>query len=172
MKHNPRLLLRLAQGFEDDDNVRVVVISEGIGVDWLRQQANDIGLSNLLTFPYQSFEQLPMVLGTGDVLLAVLEDEAGVFSVPSKVLSYFCAGRPLLIAVPPQNLVSKMVVEQDAGIVVNPSDLDGFVGAARALYASAETRESFGRHGREYAEATFAIDNIASEFESVFGRIE
>ena len=49
---------------------------------------------------FQPFEVLPDVLGSADVLVAILEPDAGVFSVPSKVLSYFCAGRPVLLAVP------------------------------------------------------------------------
>jgi len=35
MKHNPELILRLARRFRGIANVRVVVISEGVGADWL-----------------------------------------------------------------------------------------------------------------------------------------
>ena len=76
---------------------------------------------------------LPDVLGSADVLVAILEADAGVFSVPSKVLSYFCAGRPVLLAVPRENLAAKIVVESGAGLVVEPSDVAGFCRAAQQL---------------------------------------
>lgn len=171
MKHNPELLLRLAIELKADNDVRVVVVSEGIGVEWLAEQARMHQLTNLILLPYQPFEQLPLVLGTGDVLVAVLEQDAGVFSVPSKVLTYFCASRPLLVAVPANNLVARMVLEQQAGRVVNPSDLSGFVDAATELRANSTQSDEMSRNARRYAEENFAIDGIASSFENVFKRI-
>ena len=58
MKHNPQLLLELARYFECDDAVRVVVISEGIGAEWLGGKKAEHGLSNLILLPYQPFESL------------------------------------------------------------------------------------------------------------------
>ena len=39
--------------------------------------------------PFQPYDSLPDMLGAADVAIALLEPEAGIFSVPSKVLSYF-----------------------------------------------------------------------------------
>ena len=38
LKHNPGLLLALARSVGDGDDVRVVVISEGLGADWLQRR--------------------------------------------------------------------------------------------------------------------------------------
>ena len=46
-------------------------------------------MKSLRFMGFQPFEALPDVLGSADVLVAILEADAGVFSVPSKVLSYF-----------------------------------------------------------------------------------
>jgi colanic acid biosynthesis glycosyl transferase WcaI len=40
------------------------------------------------------------VLAASDVLIAIIDSEAGSFAVPSKVQSYLCAGRPVLLAAP------------------------------------------------------------------------
>src|SRR5262249_43029800 len=39
LKHNPDLLLRLAKRFAGRPEIRVVVVSEGLGADWLRARA-------------------------------------------------------------------------------------------------------------------------------------
>jgi len=118
--------------------------------------------------PFQPFEQLENVLGTADVLMAILEPDAGVFSVPSKVLSYLCAGRALLLAVPPENLAARIVAGREAGIVVPPTDTDAFVRAGMELAQDATRREQMGRNARAYAEETFDIRRITDRFLEIF----
>ncbi len=167
MKHNPELLLQLALHYRPDERVRVVVISEGLGADWLREQKESRQLSNLILLPYQPFAVLPDVLGAADVLMAVLEPDAGVFSVPSKVLSYLCAARPLLLAVPPENLAARIVAQNEAGLVAPPDDTAAFIRAAEALRRDEALRRRLGGNGRVYAETHFDIEKIADQFESI-----
>lgn len=167
IKHNPDLLLQLALRWRGSDVV-VVVISEGRGEAWLAQQKRAHGADNLLLLPYQSWEEMPLVLATGDVLVAILEPEAGAFSVPSKVLSYHCAGRPLLLAVPAQNLASRIVEQSGSGLVVDPRDTAGFLAAAERFVREPELRASAGARARAYAEHTFDIARIGAEFDALF----
>lgn len=161
-KHTPHLLLRLAREVEPSGG-RVVVVSEGPGAEWLRDHAASAG--NLMLLPYQPYGALPDVLATGDVLVTILQGTAGAFSVPSKTLSYMCAGRPILAAVPPANLAARLVVESGSGLAVDPSDDAGFVAAARRLAAE----PAFGDRARAYAEETFDITSIADRFERILG---
>ncbi|MEM9237363.1 MAG: glycosyltransferase family 4 protein, partial [Verrucomicrobiota bacterium] len=165
MKHNPAMLLELAKRHRNDPEVRVVVASEGIGAEWLKKEAAAAKLENLIVLPYQPYAELPQVLATGDVLVGLLEEDAGVFSVPSKTLSYLCAGRPLLLAVPPANLAARFTRENGAGLTVAPGDLDGFLSSADNLRNSPALRESLAKNARDYAERTFPIDQTAENFE-------
>ena len=162
MKHNPALLLGLAQRFPEAE---VVVVSQGAGQDWLRERG--AASRNLRLLPFQPFDVLPEVLGAADVLVAVLEPDAGVFSVPSKVLTYLCAGRPVLLAVPPENLAARIVAEHEAGLVVPPTDAAAFLDAADALVADAGRRERLGANARSYAERHFDIAAITDRFEPI-----
>lgn len=167
MKHNPDLLLQLALALRDRDEVRVVVVSQGLGADWLQKQKAAHHLDNLLLFGFQPFAHLPDVLGTADVLLAILEPDAGVFSVPSKVLTYLCAQRPLLLAVPPENLAVQIVADHEAGLTVPPTDVAAFVAAAQTLLDDPARRTRLGHNARRYAEATFDLDAITDAFERI-----
>lgn len=167
LKHNPDLLLQLALAFRGRDDVRIVVVSEGPGADWLREQARNQGLDKLMLLAYQPYERLPEALASGDVLAVILEPEAGGFSVPSKVLSYHCAGRPLLAAIPGENLAARVISGHESGLVVDPRDLRGFVAAAETLVDDEPLCERLGRNARAYAEATFDITAIGARFERV-----
>ena len=167
MKHNPALLLELARRHAENPDVRVVVVSEGIGAEWLRKEASAARLANLLILPYQPFADLPSVLATGDVLVGILEEEAGLFSVPSKTLSYLCAARPLLLAIPLENLAARITRDHNAGLTVAPADMEGFLTAAAKLYASPGLRATLARNARTYAEETFPIRKTAAVFEEI-----
>lgn len=168
MKHNPELLLSLALHYERDPSVVVVVVSEGPGVDWLTSKKSELNLTNLKILPFQPYVSLPDVMGSADVLVAILEPGAGAYSVPSKVLSYLCAARPLLLSVPPENLAARIVTEQGAGMVVAPGSLEAFLRAADELRSDQGARERMRANALRYALEAFDIENIADQFEAIF----
>lgn len=162
-KHNPDLILDLAETIRGD----VLVFSEGDGADYLKAEAARRGLANLQVSQWLPFDELPSALAAADVLLVVLEADAGRFSVPSKTLTYMCAGRPILAAMPKENLAARLIERNDAGLVAATNDRDGFLNHARALEADKEARERMGRSARAYAERTFDIDHICDRFEAI-----
>lgn len=167
MKHNPEILARLALHFRDDPDVRVVVRSEGAGAEWLKRERLRLSIENLYIDGFVDFREYPLVLASADVLVAILEPDAGIFSVPSKVLSYLCAKRPLLLGVPLENLAARIVHRHHAGEVVPPWNLDEFLKAAERLRSDADLRRRYGENARRYAEDHFNIGVIADRFEAV-----
>lgn len=165
IKHNPRLLLELARHYEGRDDVRVVAVAEGGGADWLRAHAD--GVRSLKMLPFQPYARLSEVLASGDVLVGILDNDCGAFAVPSKTLSYLCAGKPLLLAAPRQNLAAKIVRRAGAGEVVGGDDVKAFLAAACQLQESKELRQRCGTNARSYAERTFQIDEIVRRFSIV-----
>lgn len=167
LKHDPEPLVALAERFATTPDVRVVVVSEGKGADWIREQQHTRGVENLVVLPYQAYERLPEVFATADVLIGLLSSDAGAFSVPSKILSYLCAGRSILAVLPSANLAARTIERAGAGIVVPPDDLDAFLSAAETLLRDPVLREQSGTAARAYAEKQFDIGTIATRFESI-----
>lgn len=170
MKHDPDTIRRLAESFRADTDVRFVVVSEGPGAEYLLQRKLSDSLERLLVLPYQPFSQMPEVMGTADVLLATLEDDAGIFSVPSKILTYHCAERAILAAIPEQNLAARLIRENSTGWCVRPRDHPDILHASQILRIDSERRRTMGRNARAYAEKTFHIGAITDSFERVFAR--
>lgn len=167
MRHNPALLLELARMLQQKSLGELIVVSEGPGIEWLAQEAARQNITALKRVGFQPFDAMPDVLGSADVLVAILEPDAGVFCVPSKVLTYLCAGRPVLLAVPKENLVSRIVANEKAGLGVDPTDVAGFCAAAQLLGDSPDLRHQAGLAARRYAETHFDIERIADRFEQI-----
>jgi glycosyltransferase involved in cell wall biosynthesis len=167
LKHNPELLIELARELCGTPEAVVVVVSEGLGRAYLERRKRELRLSNLMLFDFQPFGVLPDVTASADVLIAMIEKEAGVFSVPSKVLTYLCARRPLLLAVPSSNLAARIVAGNQAGIVVDPADFRGFTRGALELLADPDRASALASNGWAYARSAFNITRVGDRFETV-----
>ena len=170
LKHNPDLLWALAERFESDPAVVIAVAASGVSYDALKARNAAAPKPNLLFLPLQPMEVFPDVLGSADVLVALLENDAGPFSVPSKVLSYFCGGRPILLSAPTSNLSVRLVENAGAGLCVPAGDRQAFVAAADRLRSQSQACTGLGAAGRAYAESVFNISNVADRFEATFAR--
>lgn len=160
-KHNPHWLLALARTFPEAE---ICVTSQGEVADGVAQQARDEGLTNLAVKPWVPFADLPALLGGADVVVAFIEPEAGVYSVPSKVLSYLSAGRPVLGAMPRENLATRLLERETAGLVSDCQDTADFLAKARQLAGDPALRRQMGENARSYALRAFDIENIGERF--------
>ena len=167
IKHRPELLLSLAKHLGKTREAILIVNGAGVGADWLREQAKGIGSDAFRLQPFQPYERLSEVMGSADVLITLLDSEAGKFAVPSKTLAYLCAGRAMLMAAPAENQAAQVVRSANAGWVVSPDSPEDFVSAARKLVHSHDQRIWFGKQARAYAESHFDIVPIADRFLSL-----
>ncbi|HEX2896085.1 MAG TPA: glycosyltransferase family 4 protein [Marmoricola sp.] len=168
LKHNPGLLVGLAREVIDAGQpVQLVVVNEGPAEEVLREEAARHGVP-LLLLPFQPYERLSEVLGTADVLVVLLEQDAGAFSVPSKTLSYLCAGRPILGLMPAENLAATLVQEIDGCVLPpQPSSLPEAAAWVRSMLGDAQAADTVGKAARVLAEREFALDRCADRFEQI-----
>ena len=167
-KHNPQLFLDLASEFRDDPDVRIVVISQGKGADWLLSRRGQF--PGLLLLPFQTAADFQKALATADVLVAILEPNAAKYSVPSKVLAYMTAGKPVLAAIPAENLAARTISAAAAGLTTDPDNPGEFRRLARLLIMDEQRRNEIGAAALTYARVNFDIDRIAARFEAIFRR--
>lgn len=168
LKHNPSIIASAAEYFRQREDVQFIVISEGLGASYLTAEKEKRQLDNLQILPFQDFRHMSQVLATADILMAILEKDAGTYSVPSKVLTYLCAQKPIVLAMPPANLSASIVQRNNAGYCVPPDDATAFCKHIERLLADAPLRQVLGKNGRAYAETHFNISRIQDRFLHVF----
>lgn len=166
-KHDPEILVQLAAKTSAD----VYLFSEGSGADHVRSRQIELKLDNLFVKPWVGVDDLPMMLAGADILCAFIEPDAGVFSVPSKVLTYLAAGRPILASIPLQNLAARTILRAKAGLVTPPGSIAAMLGNAQKLLDDDGLRQELGSNGRAHAEAHFDIEHIAARFECALGSV-
>jgi glycosyltransferase involved in cell wall biosynthesis len=137
----------------------------------LAQRKAELGVGNLTILPFQPMERYSEVLGAGDILLAMIGREAAGFSVPSKILSYLAAGKPVVASITADNDAAATIKAADAGIVVEPGDVADFCDGVRRLIADPDERRRLGRNARLFAESRFDVEAKAAQFEETFAAI-
>jgi colanic acid biosynthesis glycosyl transferase WcaI len=167
-KHNPQLLVDLLRNALDNDIAAgMVVISEGEAADDLAEIARTEQIP-LTVLPFQPADDLPEVLGSADVLVALLEPDATKFSIPSKVLSYMAAGRPILGLMPADNPAALDITES-GGYVADPTEVGAKSAGAWLVELSSEPElvTRIGVRTRAIAEQKFDVDKVAGEFGAI-----
>lgn len=172
-KHNPKLLVDLLESARAAGIPAVLsVVSQGEAADDLRQIAAERPDLPLTVLPFQPAEMFSETLGSADVLIGLLEPAATEFSIPSKVLTYMCAGRPLIGLMPATNPAAADIADC-GGFVADPTP-DGVAQASAWLTKIAGDsgrRAEIGRATRSIAEERFDPDVITGRFESVLASL-
>jgi len=161
LKHDPEHLVAAARAL-DPASERLVVITEGLGRDHLERAKEAEGLDALLLCDFVPYERLSDVLSTAEVCIVLLEEDAGTFSVPSKVLSYLAAGRAIVGAMPAANLATRTIARAGAGIVSTPGSYAEFASSLVGLLRDGDTSVRMGQDARAYAESAFDAAGIAA----------
>lgn len=134
-----------------EPRLRVVLMGDGSRREHLRALAG--ALPNLDFLPPASDEEYPEVLAAADVLAVTQRASVVDMSVPSKLTSYFAAGRPVVASVTAGCGSAAEVARSGAGVVVPPEDPRALLDAVRALADDPDGADALGAHGPVYATA-------------------
>jgi len=132
-------------------SVHFVLIGDGGERHKLEEMARDV--DRLCFVAPLDDANYRLALGAADVL--VVNEKPGVASmaVPSKLTSYFDAGRPVVAASDPGGITASEVAEAKAGIVVPAGDAAALLAAVLGIGADKEAAAAFGRSGRRFRRA-------------------
>ena len=95
----------------------------------------------------------------------MLEDEAGEFCVPSKLLSILCSKRIPIVYVPKNNLSAKIVTDNKCGF--NVSSEKELFNQITEIYLNKSKYNYIQENARKYAEENFRIDEITEKFNKI-----
>jgi len=146
-------------------HVRFVLVGNGSQRDELQQRA-DAHPTTTQFLPPLGDRDFTDILQAADILLVNELPGVAEMAVPSKLTSYFAAGRPVLAATDSTGITAQEVRAADAGLVVSAGDPSALLDGVSALMADRAAADRLGQNGKRYRETvldeTFAIDRFDS----------
>ncbi len=144
-------------------DINFVVLGDGSCRQWMQQQVEARGLTNLHLPGRFPVETMPGFMQKASALLVTLADR-DIFkaTIPSKVQAYLAAGRPILACLNGEG--ADLVTAAGAGLAVPAEDGAALSEAILRLYhMPPEERESMGARGRLYYEQHFSHDMLVDQ---------
>ncbi|MFC5044038.1 glycosyltransferase family 4 protein [Ornithinimicrobium kibberense] len=152
------LLSALARARPDTGRARLAMVGSGGAERQLRRAVSALGLDDIVTFtPWVAKEDVPAVLASADVLAMpslptpYWEEQLGYVLIEA-----MAAGLPIL-----STLSGSMpFVVSDAGLLVEPYDVDALARAIRQLASDSTLRHTLGERGRSRARSDFDLARV------------
>jgi colanic acid biosynthesis glycosyl transferase WcaI len=149
---------------------KVALVGEGQQRQSLEERIAVERIANVRMLPLQPTEVLPDLLAAADALL--LNQRAALMDgvVPSKLITYMAAGRPIIAAVHPDSPAARLIHDSGCGVVVPPEDPSALVVAIQAMRDNGH-RDEMGEAGRRYYGKHFDRDAVLKLWEQELTRV-
>jgi putative colanic acid biosynthesis glycosyltransferase WcaI len=144
--------------------VRIVLAGDGNDRERLERRAREQRLANVQFIELQGPGRWEAVMAASDVLLVNQRSTVTDMSLPSKLTSYFAAGRPVVAAASPESETAREIEAAGAGYVVPPDAPEALRDAILALKATPLAGE-LGASGRRYAEAVLFPEVVLDTYD-------
>jgi colanic acid biosynthesis glycosyl transferase WcaI len=128
-------------------------------------------LANIRLLPLQPAQELAEMYSAADILL--LNQKAAVKDavIPSKLLTYMAAGRPVLAAANEKSEAARQIRNAQCGVQISAEDPVALVEAVSWLRQDAALRQRLGANGRIYAIRNFTKQKVLHEYDELFRRV-
>lgn len=144
------VVVEAARYLRSQPDILFLLVGAGHAKERVEIQARHERLTDIRFLPFQPRERLSEVQATADVSLVTLAPGRGRTSVPSKVLGYMAAARPVIAAVDPDCDTADTIRQAGCGLVVPPADPLALAASVLYYYRRPEARRQAGEAGRRY----------------------
>ncbi len=138
------------------DNIRYIILGEGMSKDWLMQEVERLGMKEDWVFEgLVPVEEVPKYQTIAQALLVALsKSDLFEYGIPAKVQSYMAGGRPVISAM--DGAGKELINESGCGISTESGNIDGLADIIMKMYdMPEEERKAMGDAGRKYHFANF-----------------
>jgi glycosyltransferase involved in cell wall biosynthesis len=152
-------------------NIRFVLVGDGSRSDWIREQLETQGLTNVFMAGRHPIESMPAILRRAGALLVTLKDEPIFYqTIPSKVQAYLAMGRPIVACMNGEG--ARIIRDAEAGISC-PAEDAASLAAAIGLLAdkTPAERDLLGQNGQRYFETHFNSKMLTKALIAHFERL-
>lgn len=166
-KQDMATVVRAAALLEDRPGIEFVLVGEGADHARVQSVATSLDLPNLHLLPVQPAQDLPAMAAAADVFVLHQKREVVDMVVPSKLLMYGAAGKPVVLAGNPSSAGARLVSEAGAGPVVEPESPQALAEAIRALNDDPAARHRYGRNGRRHVGENFDRSRVLARLAEI-----
>ncbi len=147
--HDLYTVLRAARRLNEEPQIHFVFFGAGKERDNLEAEAERLGLRNVLFAGICPKKEMPLVIASADVCLAILQN-IPMFrtTYPNKVFDYMAAARPTVLVI--DGVVREVIEASRGGVFVEPGNDELLAKTILELSHDPERVKQMGKNARAY----------------------
>lgn len=154
-------IIYTADKMRSDPQVQFVLIGDGPEKQRLINMAIELGLDNVDIQQSRPATEIPGLLASADILLVMLSKDIPS-AAPSKMYEAMASQKPVVFV--GKGIGAEIIRKHDAGLVVEPENINELVQVIQRLCSDRELRSRLGQNGRLAVENDFDREKIAIRF--------
>ena len=155
-------IAKTASELAPDSRIHFLFIGSGVRHGWLKD--NTSHLQNVTILPPMPRERQIEFLNACDVSVASFVRGMWGAAVPSRIYSYFAAGKPVIAICEKDSEMARLVTEENAGLVVDPGDPPGLRRAITRLRDSNALSAEMSKNARAAAVSKYSGEKCLEEY--------
>ncbi|QJB70814.1 glycosyltransferase family 4 protein [Parasphingorhabdus halotolerans] len=158
-------ILEAAEQLKDVPQLRWLIVGDGRVSDWVAEEINRRGLTNIIMLGRHPVETMPSFYKHADVMLVSLKAEPIFAStIPGKIQSYLAAGKPIIAMLDGEG--AKVIKSSGAGISVPASNASELAATIRTMMSMEQSElRAMGKASKEYSNKVFDRKKIIDRIE-------
>jgi glycosyltransferase involved in cell wall biosynthesis len=142
-------VLRAADRLRDHSRIRFVFFGDGKERVRIEAEARKMGLENVIFAGVSPKKQMPLVVASADLCLAILQD-VPMFrtTYPNKVFDYMSAARPTVLVI--DGVIREVIEASNGGVFVQPGNDALLAKTILELSNDPQRLKQMGENGRAY----------------------
>ncbi|MCH8911370.1 MAG: glycosyltransferase [Chloroflexi bacterium] len=146
------------------ENMHMALAGEGEQLGYLRNLANELGISERISF-LGVRNDLPDLFSAADSVLMPSLNEG----FPRTAIEAMAAGKPVIAT--RVGGTPEAIVEGETGILVPSADIDAMASALVKLVGDRGLQSRLGKAGRRRAEQNYAVDNYVARLDGLYRQL-
>lgn len=165
------VLVDVAQRLQEYEDIVILCVGEGVVKQEMVSAAQQQHLTNIEFRSSQPVEKVCQMHASVDVTILTLQPDYPDASVPSKLITYLAAGRPVICAAPLSSSAAVIVLEAKAGLVATPGSADAIAEAVLGIRQSPAQAAEMGRNARVYFLQHYTLVRAYRQFSKLFSEL-
>jgi len=166
MAHGLSVILDAAEKLKHKPEIVFLMVGDGAEKAKLLEEKNHRQLDNVIMLDQQPKQEMPNIWSVSDISLVLLKKQDLFLTViPSKIFETMAMKKPIVLGVRGES--QGLIEEGNAGICIEPENVDELVAAVVKLYEDSEAYNKYAENGYVYVQQHFDRKKLANQFESI-----
>ncbi len=154
------------------DNLKVVLVGSGSNFNSLKQQANNLDLTEIIDFEgWQSASLLPSYIKAADVgVIPHLKTKHTDNTIPHKLFHYMYFSKPVVAS--NCNPLVRILNEEKAGVIFNSGDAADLANKVLSIYKDKNLAKIYGENGRKAVLSKYNWEKASQKLIELYEKLE